>query len=184
MKIDKWIACEVRIWIKWMIFHRATNEVVSHVRNIQHFNGFWFGARCALLWLMTSFKLIVLNRMTFIFAMENQFAMIIQMCTRYAGISLFPIAYCLLHMAHVSCFMWDVGIWLSSHKWHLIENEKFAIPFAYLYFLIIFRIIHRDRIININFEVRCAGKAPQIRCHFLCQWWSSLADIRIFLTLV
>lgn len=45
------------------------------------------------------------------------------------------------------------------------------------FFITIFRIVCWYRIVDIYFEFGSARKAPQIRCHFLCQWWTPFVCI-------
>lgn len=50
--------------------------------------------------------------------------------------------------------------------------------FTYLnFFITIFGIVCWYRIVDINFKFGSAREAPQIRCHFLCQWWTPFARI-------
>lgn len=115
---------------------------------------------------------------------------------------------CFLWIIHIFCrkFPNERAIGIFSSGWHLVSDNRISshtntyshtnrfksvvlcvmyrcagmFLFAYLYFFItIFRIICRYRIIDINFEFGCARKAPQIWCHFLSQWWSSFARIPI-----
>lgn len=50
------------------------------------------------------------------------------------------------------------------------------------FFVTVSRIAHM--IADVDFELSCARKAPQIRCHFLRQWWSSFTDACITFTFI
>lgn len=113
----------------------------------------------------------------------------------YVVYQMFPHTKCisfqfliLFSSSFVSFFDNTVGHTQYSHPnltHRSVPNTHTTIPirtaysvYAYLnFFITIFGIVGRYRIVDINFKFGSARKAPQIRCHFLCQRWTPFARI-------